>query len=174
MQADIQIRAAGRQTDTDSGGSGIAHRSGSRYPLPTNRIPLSEFLHINRVHDGPMRMEFGEHAYNHIRTAHASAQYALAEIGTGALLADIYPDHPDRLFAVLRRGELKYGKAAASDLTALATLSDEAREKLEADLGRRGRALVSVDVELRDTEGSMASTGRFQWYMERSDGRPAG
>lgn len=98
-----------------------------------NRIPLSEFLHINRVDDGPMRMEFGEHAHNHIRTAHASAQYALAEFGTGALLADLYPGHHDKLFAVLRRGELKYGKA----------------------------------------EGSVASTGQFQWYMERSDGPPA-
>ena len=138
-----------------------------------DQFPLSEFLHINRVDGGPMRMEFGEHAYNHIRTVHASAQYALAELGTGAVLADLYPDQHDELFAVLRRGELKYGSAATSDLTAAATLSDEARDKLEADLRRRGRALVSVAVELRDAEGTVASTGRFQWYMERSDGKPA-
>ena len=68
------------------------------------RVPLSEFLHISRGDDHRMRMEFGEHAYNHIRTAHASAQYALAEIGTGALLADLHPEYEDNVFAVLRRG----------------------------------------------------------------------
>lgn len=131
------------------------------------RVPLSEFLHITRDPDNRMRMEFGEHAWNHLKTAHASAQYALAEIGTGALLADLYPDYRDSTLAVLRRGEMKYGTSATSTLTAHAELSDEDRQRLATDLERRGRALVTVGVQLLDTRGAVVSTGRFQWYLER-------
>lgn len=115
-----------------------------------------------------MRMEFGEHAWNHLKTAHASAQYALAEIGTGALLADLYPDYRDTTFAVLRRGEMKYGAGATSTLTAHAKLSEEGRRRLATDLRRRGRALVTVSVKLLDSEGETVSAGTFQWYLERS------
>jgi len=134
------------------------------------RVPLSEFLHITHSPDGCMNMQFGKHNHNHIGTVHASAQYALAEIGTGALIADLYPEHRESAFAVLRRGEIKYTGSATSNLTAKASLSDEKRKRLDAGLRRRGRALVSVGVELLDAEGAVASRGRFEWYIELSRG----
>ena len=62
---------------------------------------------------------------------------------------------------------MKYAGAATADLTAYATLAKAARDKLASDLERRGRALVSVAVELRDAGGNVASAGRFEWYVER-------
>ena len=75
---------------------------------------------------------------------------------------------------MLRRGEMKYSRAAASDLTAHASLDEAARDKYSADLVRRGRALVRVSVELRDAEGNTASTGMFEWYVERTSAASPG
>ena len=119
--------------------------------------------HILEMPESPLLL-------NHVGTIHASAQFALAEAGSGEFLLGQLGDIQNQVFAVLRASELKFRKPAHGALRAVAGFAEGSTESLSAELASRGRALASVRVEIADSQGVLTMTGRFDWFLQR---RPA-
>ena len=107
---------------------------------------------------------------NHVGSVHASAQFALAEAGSGELLLQQMGAAQDQVLAVLRTSSVKFRKPAHGELRAATRFLDSDPETLSAELESRGRALVAVLVEVTDTQGVVTMTGQFDWFLQRQTG----
>ena len=116
--------------------------------------------HILEMPESPLHL-------NHVGTVHASVQFALAEAASGEFLLR-HSDAAQRdIFAVLRTADVKFRKPAYGPLRASARFADAVAETLSEELSGRGRALVSVSVEIADTHGVITMSGRFDWFLQR-------
>src|ERR1041385_7123665 len=104
---------------------------------------------------------------NHVGTVHASAQFALAEASSGEFLLRQLGEVKDQVFAVLRTSDVKFRKPAHGALRASARFVEGVAETLSAELTTRGRALVSVLVEIADAQGVITMTGQYDWFLQR-------
>jgi acyl-CoA thioesterase FadM len=108
---------------------------------------------------------------NHVGTVHAAAQFALAEAASAECLRREFPDLAgSQVLAVVRSTETRFRRAARGDLHACARLEPDAADGLRAELGRRGQAFITVNVELRDLAGAATLVGRITWYMRQGPG----
>ncbi|MCW8838458.1 MAG: DUF4442 domain-containing protein [Thiovulaceae bacterium] len=57
-------------------------------------------------------MDFQDYILNHIKTIHASAQFALAETQSGIHLQRLFPELEEKVVPVLRDAQMKYKKPA--------------------------------------------------------------
>jgi acyl-coenzyme A thioesterase PaaI-like protein len=103
---------------------------------------------------------------NHVGMVHASVQFALAEAGSGEFLLRHLGDTQSQFFAVLRTSDVKFRKPAHGALRASARFADGVTDTL-AKLAARGRALVSVLVEVADAQGVITMTGQYDWFLQR-------
>ena len=106
---------------------------------------------------------------NHVGTVHASVQFALAEASSGEFLLRELGDAQNQVLAVLRTSEVKFRKPAHGTLRASARFADGAAESLRAELGSRGRALVSVLAEVADAKGVVTMSGQYDWFLQRQN-----
>jgi acyl-coenzyme A thioesterase PaaI-like protein len=104
---------------------------------------------------------------NHVGTIHASAQFALAEASSGEFLLRHLGDAQGQVFAVLRTSEVKFRKPAHGTLHASAKFADGAADSFSTELASRGRALVSIAIEVADAQGIVTMTGQFDWFLQR-------
>jgi acyl-coenzyme A thioesterase PaaI-like protein len=104
---------------------------------------------------------------NHVGTIHASAQFALAEAGSGEFLLRQMDGAQGQVFAVLRTSSVKFRKPAHGALRASARFAEGDAATLAAELEARGRALASVLVEVADAEGVITMTGQYDWFVQR-------
>jgi hypothetical protein len=68
---------------------------------------------------------------------------------------------------VLRTSEVKFRKPAHGTLRASTRFTDDVADTLSTELAARGRALVSVTVEVSDMQGVVTMTGQFDWFLQR-------
>jgi acyl-coenzyme A thioesterase PaaI-like protein len=113
--------------------------------------------HILELPESPLLL-------NHVGTVHASVQFALAEACSGEFLLRQLGDEP-KVFAVLRRSDVKFRKPANGTLRAVARFAND--ESVSAELASRGRALISVFVEIADPHGIVTMTGKYDWFLQR-------
>ena len=104
---------------------------------------------------------------NHVGTIHASAQFALAEAASGEFLLNHLAETQSQVFAVLRNSDVKFRKPAQGVLRASARFADSTAESLSTELASRGRALISVHVEIADAQGVVTMRGQFDWHLQR-------
>ena len=116
--------------------------------------------HILEMPESPLML-------NHVGTVHASVQFALAEASSGEFLLRHLGDAHSQVFAVLRTSEVKFRKAAHGALRASARFVDGAADTFSTELATRGRALVSVFVEVADAQGVVTMTGQYDWFLQR-------
>jgi acyl-coenzyme A thioesterase PaaI-like protein len=133
--------------------------------LPLNRalglhLPAAETAHILELPETPLLL-------NHVGTIHASAQFALAEAGSGEFLLRELGVLQGEAFAVLRSAEVKFRKPAHGDLRATARFADAENGSPVAEFTARGRALVSIHIEVADAQGVVTLTGRYDWFLQR-------
>lgn len=106
---------------------------------------------------------------NHVGTVHASVQFALAEACSGEFLLGHLGDKQNSVFAVLRTSEVKFRKPARGALRATARFVDTTADALFDELARRGRILVSMHVDVSDSQGVVTMTGNYDWFLQRQD-----
>lgn len=135
--------------------------------LDITTLPFVAKVGITRTASGVLTLPFEPSNHNHIETLHAGAQFALAESASGELLLSLFPDMHDKVVPVLRDSKIKYKKPATNTLSAFPTVCDEMALKFLDQLQRKGRALIVVAVELRDSEGTLTCSGEFDWYVQR-------
>jgi len=131
-------------------------------------IHFSRLLGIQREqHGGRMQLAFSDDVQNHVGSMHASAQFALAEIGSGDLMRQRFPELADKVLAVVRRAEIKYSKAASESLTAYPSINDEDADKLLKRLESKGNGLLSVDVKLKTVAGETVTHAVYHWFVTK-------
>jgi acyl-coenzyme A thioesterase PaaI-like protein len=104
---------------------------------------------------------------NHVGTVHASVQFALAEACSGEFLLGQLGEEQKAVFAVLRASEVKFRKPARGALRASARFVASGIDALLAELTRRGRAVVSIQVEVSDPHEVITMTGQYDWFLQR-------
>ena len=139
-------------------------------------IPFHRLLGIRVARlgeDGMLVLDDTPALHNHLDTVHASAQYALAEACSGALLADRFPDLAAGVLPVVRRAEVKYRRPARGTLTARASLIPGSEARVRDDLAAKGRTLVDVAAEVVDAGQTVVLSATLHWFLQRVEDGPA-
>ena len=113
-----------------------------------------------------MVLPFSDNILNHVNTAHAAAQFCLAEAASGKHLEDLFPDLKDKVYAVLRRADIKYSAPGNSQLTASTSINDNAINDFKKKLIQNKREVITVRVELFDINHKKTFSGNFEWFLQ--------
>lgn len=136
--------------------------------LTVTELPYNTLLGIHPAADPPaLQLPAGPQYLNHLGTVHAGALLSLAEAATGEFLLTYLQDTAG-LIPVVRRMEAKFRKPAHGTLTARATVPPASLTQLTADLATRGRALVTVKVDVHDASGTHALSAEVEWFIQKA------
>ena len=137
--------------------------------MDVTQIPFNKFIEISPsdTNDHVLVLAFKEHMKNHLGFFHASAQFALAEACSGLSLQKQFPHLANSVLPVLRKSEIKFKKPAESDIQAHAGISDESKTKAEDQLEKKGRAIITVPVEVVDQNGTVTMVGSYEWFVQK-------
>ena len=133
-------------------------------------IPFHRLIGIRAPHPGEAAMVALDDApglKNHLGTVHASAQYALAEACSGAVLLERLGDLAGAVTPVLRRGEVKYRRPARGTLYASGSLAAGAETRARSELAAKGRAMVEIPVMVMDSAQAVVLTATLSWFLQR-------
>jgi acyl-coenzyme A thioesterase PaaI-like protein len=131
-------------------------------------LPFNNFLGIETASETTqlLRLPAGAQYLNHLGTVHASAQLALAEASSGEFLLRALGS-TSGVVPVVRRLESKFRKPANGAITSTVSTPPETLEQLHADLVAKGRAIVSVAVELHDESDAHTLSATVEWFITR-------
>jgi len=135
--------------------------------MDVTQIPFVKHIGIEENEEGILTLEPTVVVQNHIQTIHASAQFALAETQSGLYLQTLFPEYVGEVIPLLRSSSVKYKSPATSALVAHANVDDVVKEKFISLFERKGRGVISVNVELRDENGTITMLGEFTWFTQR-------
>jgi len=131
-------------------------------------LPFNNFIGIQSP-DSPdrlLRLPSDGRYLNHLGTVHASAQLALAEASSGEFLLKHFGSAKG-IVPVLRRMEAKFRKPANGAVTSSAGARAESLAQLDEELSSKGRALISISVDLHDESGAHTLSATFEWFIQR-------
>lgn len=134
--------------------------------MEITEIPFARHLGITQNAQAALELPFTPVLRNHLEGLHAGAQFALAETASGACLQARFPQWADRVVPVLRQGEVKFKKPAEGAVTAYPMIEEAAAEAFEAQLTRKGRALVKIEVALRDENNETTCQAGYTWFVQ--------
>jgi len=129
-------------------------------------IPFVQKVGLARTHEGNLSLPANPSNENHLQTVHASAQFTLAETTSGEALQKMFPHLVGKVVPILRESEIKFKKPATGEIYGLARIDDAMREKFEEQLAKKGRASISVEVEIKDSNALTTCLGRFEWFVQ--------
>ena len=131
-------------------------------------LPFNSFLGIEPASEPTqlLKVPAGARYLNHLGTVHASAQLALAEASSGEFLLRAL-GLTSGVIPIVRRLESKFRKPANGAVTSTVSTPHEALEQLRADLTGKGRAIISVAVELHDASGAYTLSATVEWFITR-------
>ena len=131
-------------------------------------LPFNRYLGLEAATDTArlLRLPAGDRYLNHLGTVHASALLALAEASSGEFLFRHFGSSHG-VVPVVRRLEAKFRKPAHGAIASAASVPPDALARLDTDLAAKGRALISVTVELHDEAGTHALTADVEWFIQR-------
>ena len=131
-------------------------------------LPFNRFLGIESAADDTklLHLPSGGQYLNHLGTVHASALLALAEATSGEFLLKHF-GASEGLIPVVRHLEAKFRKPANGAVTSTATVPEGSLDALNASLTTKGRALITVSVDLHDDSGAHVLTASVEWFIQR-------
>lgn len=130
-------------------------------------IPFVQKVGLARHNNGYLTLPMDKSNENHIQTVHASAQFTLAETTSGEALQHLFPHLVGKVVPILRASEVKFKKPATGDIYGVARIDDATKEAFEEQLAKKGRASISVDVEIKDNNEIVTCLGRFEWFVQK-------
>lgn len=136
--------------------------------MDITHIPFNTLVGIEHAEvDGALLQLPSDPRYlNHLGTVHASALLALAEASSGEFLLRHFGSL-DGLAPVVRRIDAKFRKPARDLIVSSASVSPDALTEFDAELAKKGRALVSISVELHDQVGVHVLSATIAWFIQR-------
>lgn len=140
--------------------------------MDVTQLAFNALIGIERVQADGALLQLPAHAryLNHLGTVHASALLALAEASSGEFLVR-YFDSSDGVVPVVRRFEAKFRKPARGAVISSASVAPDVLAQLDSELSTRGRALVTISVELHDESGAHALSATVEWFLQVSVGK---
>ena len=132
-------------------------------------LPFNEFLGLRRA-NGPselLQLPAGSQYLNHLGTVHASALLALAEASSGEFLLKHFGSS-EGIMPVVRRLEAKFRRPANGAVTSTANAAPEALARLDEEIIAKGRALISVAIDLHDESGTHVLSASVEWFIQRA------
>lgn len=130
-------------------------------------VPFAKTIGLKRNDSGALELDFDDGLMNHVQTVAAAAQFSLAELASGDHLLQLFPELINKATPVLRDSRLKYRKPANSRVSAHPSAKGKAINRFWEQYEKKGRGLISIDVEITDTAGIITSAGSFSWYIQR-------
>jgi len=114
-----------------------------------------------------LRLPGGGQYLNHLGSVHAGALLTLAEAASGEFLLRHFGSTAG-VVPVVRRLGAKFRKPAHGAVTSTAKIDDTALTQLADDLAAKGRALISVMVDLHDEAGTYVMSATVEWFIQRT------
>ena len=138
---------------------------------PMNRsvvdLPFNQLIGLQQAAEpAQLTLPAGGQYLNHLGTVHASALLALAEASSGEFLLK-HLGHVEGVVPVVRRLESKFRKPAHGAVTSTVTTAPELCAAVVQDLAAKGRALISIAVELRDQSGAHVLSASVDWFIAK-------
>lgn len=130
-------------------------------------IPFVKKTGIIKTENNELILPFTSDTHNHLKTMHASAQFTLAEAASGEFLQTSFPDLAGKVIPVLRQADVKFKKPAVKNITAYPSISNEAIEKFNIQFAKKGRASIAVNVDIKDTEGTLTCIASYNWFIQK-------
>ena len=130
-------------------------------------IPFAQTIGLQKNHDGALMLDATGDVMNHLQTIAAAAQFSLAELASGEHLIQMFPDLIADVIPVLRDSRLKYKRPANSTITAHAATTEKDLTKFWQQFDLKGRGLLQVRVDVKDSEGQITCSGTFIWYIQK-------
>lgn len=130
-------------------------------------IPFVKKVGITQSEKGELELSFTDETHNHLQTIHASAQFTLAETASGKYLQTLFPELVGNVIPVLRGASIKFKKPAVKTILAYPSVADESQEKFTAQFSKKGRASVTVDVEIKDIENTVTCIATYNWFVTK-------
>ncbi len=142
--------------------------------MNVTELPYNKFIGIKRTKNSEYLLELDESPdyLNHLGNVHAGAQLSLAEAASGEYLLKLFNDSPDRLIPVVRRLESKFKKPANGKIYAKASAVPNAMAIFKDELGRKGRALINVEVTIEDSNHVITMTALVEWFIQKVNDSP--
>ena len=129
-------------------------------------IPFVDKVGIQINTNGELELPFYAGVQNHLQTIHASAQFALSETASGEILQRSFPDLAGKVIPVLRESQIKFKRPANRKIVAYPSVTAESLSKFDEQISKKGRALISVEVQVKDVDGIVTCTGTFKWFLQ--------
>ena len=130
------------------------------------KIPFIELLNIKRD-NSTLIIEPIKSLENHLGTMHAGAIYTLAETQSGLYLQNIFKDLSNSAIPILRSSTIKYKKEINSKVEARANAKLEDLERFFDIFIKKGRAIISVDVDIVDRDNILYAVASFNWFVQK-------
>ena len=131
-------------------------------------LPFNQFIGLQQASEpNLLRLPAGGQYLNHLGTVHASALLALAEASSGEFLIK-HLGHVEGLIPVVRRLESKFRKPAHGSVTSTVTTKPEQLDIMISDVEAKGRALVSIAVELHDQAAEHVLSATVDWFIAKT------
>jgi len=104
---------------------------------------------------------------SHVKTMYAGILFTVAEIPGGALFLSAFD--PFRYFPIVKQMEVRFKKAALTDVTVAAELSEEEVERMHLELEEKGKTEFILNCEVKDEQGNVVaeSTATYQIRKNR-------
>jgi len=135
--------------------------------MDVTEIPFVKKVGITKTTDNELELLFSDDTHNHLATMHASAQFTLAETASGEFLQTLFPELVGNVIPVLRDASVKFKKPVLKNIVAYPSISDESREKFNSQFEKKGRAIISVDVDIKDSENTLTCSARYNWFIQK-------
>lgn len=136
--------------------------------MTTKSIPFAERSGIELIEfeRGRAKLKMPlEPNKNHIGTMYAGALFTLAEIPGGALFLGAFD--MSKFFPIVADLNIKFVKAATTDITIEASISEEEIQRITAEATETGKSTYILETELVDENGVVVAIANAT-YQARS------
>lgn len=136
--------------------------------MDVTMLPFNKFIGL-KYSDNPgylLMLDNKTEYLNHLDTVHASAQFALAEATSGHYLLEQFAGISD-IIPVVRKVEIKYRKPTVGIIYSRARFLNTEKTDFLETLKQKGRALLSVEISLFNTEGVIVMQSIFEWFISK-------
>jgi len=134
--------------------------------MTITELPIIKAMGIEQREDGRLVLDPSTAVFNPWQSIHATAQFALAETQSGLFLQSIFPEYKGKIVPLLRSSSLKYKSQATKTIEAIASIEEEEKSKFLKRFEAKGRASITVSVQVIESDGTVTMTAEFTWFIQ--------